>query len=101
MLKLTKKAFLIIFLMSAAFASCTKKTEIPSKKELDPRTSIQNYDKLLKFISVLQGVSIERVNFNSDKNEFYISGLPYRESLEHLQAFYEISNEYKISYESN
>ncbi|MFA4868907.1 MAG: hypothetical protein WC623_11940 [Pedobacter sp.] len=100
MLKFKKGIALIAFLASGALVSCEKKEGI-SVAESNMESSIQNYDKLVKFVSTLQGVNINDVKFDAVKNEFYIPDSPFRGSLEEIQAFYEISNEYKFKYESN
>lgn len=100
MFKFQKGMAIIAILTVAAFSGCEKE-KITSKEESDTKVSVQNFDKLAKFVSVLKNVPIDQVKFDDSRQEFYIPGTAFRGSLVDTQNFYEISNEYKLRYESN
>ena len=91
---------LIAFLASATLISCEKKSDV-SVEEVDLKASIPDYDKMVKYISITTGVSIQDVKFDSSKKEFFIAGKSFRGSLEQIQNFYNTANEYKSTFESN
>lgn len=100
MLGFKKRAALIVFLGAVVFSSC-KKEKIAVVKQLEPKVQIQNYDRLVKFVSVVKYVTINEVKFDNSKQEFYIPGTLFRASLSETQKYYDLANEYKFKYESN
>jgi len=96
-----KKIFWIaLFLPIAMTAGCKKDKKIKTETELKKKENIPNYDKMVKFLSVVLNVSKERIIYNEEEMFFFIPNTPFKESLSVVKFRYDEANEYKLTYEN-
>jgi len=94
--KLNLKAYLFVCLATVmlAVASCKKEEKEPS-----PQATIENYDKMVRYLSVTLNVAEDKVKFDVEKQEFYVPNTEFRASLKDIKYYYDNANEYKLKYE--
>ncbi|WP_256009088.1 hypothetical protein [Desertivirga xinjiangensis] len=78
--------------------SC-KKEEKSIPKD-DAVATIENYEKIVRFLSITLNVTEDRIVYDSDQKQFYVPNTVYREDLEEAQQRYNGANEYKLTYEN-
>lgn len=85
----------MLFAITAAFVSCKKDTNLDKQKIDHNALKLQ---KIKKFMSVIWGVSLENIVYDTNTKEF--SADQIRISKAELEKIYDASNEYKLTYEN-
>ena len=91
-----KMQWILIAVMIAGFVSCKKETSIAQKDGIE---SIENYDKLHRFVAIMFHIPEDKLQFDVEKGEFFLPNTIFHFSLKEAQENYAVANVYKEKYE--
>lgn len=80
--------------MFGALQGCKKNQKTDNQPITIEKKSEIN--EIITFIATTTEMPKEKISFDKDKKEFYISGTNFKESLEDMQKRYNNANEYKF-----
>ncbi|PWG81069.1 hypothetical protein [Pararcticibacter amylolyticus] len=94
-LKAILLGMLVLFVLS--FNSC-KKDQDQTLESKNPE-NIENFDKMMRFLTIMWGVDKKDINYDVEKQIFTLIPASYSMTLQEVQDYYAASNEYKLKYE--
>lgn len=91
-------ALAIILACQLGLSGC-KKNAAETKNEQESISSVENQDKVLKFLSFVLNVPISKIHIDHAAEEFYIPDTGFRIKIAEATERYNSANVYKEQYE--
>jgi len=91
-------ALAILLASQLGFSSC-KKNAAETKNEPQVTSSIENQDKVLKFLSFVLNIPVSKIQIDHATEEFYIPDTGFRIKIAEATERYNAANVYKEEYE--